>query len=189
MKGNCYTPPRTDEVLSNSFATISALNTLSTNTTTSINNLMTTDQNLSNSIANLNLNNIAGVLDISKGGTSATDVYTANYYLQPVVHSGDYGTTAGTRNDGQFSCIKYGRLVRFLCRIIGGGSTNYSSSTYIPAGFRPCYRVRIPCTLINSNKMIGYGAVYIETNGDISFITSTSTDAEICCEGWWTVDY
>lgn len=90
MKGNCYTPPRTDEVLSNSFATISALNnavndlsTIDSNLNTSINNLATADQSLQNQISGLNLNNLAGTLSVSKGGTGATSAYNASASIMP----------------------------------------------------------------------------------------------------------
>lgn len=193
MKGNCYIPPRTDEVLSNSFATISALNNavndFDSNLNTSINNLATANQSLQSQISGLNLNNIAGTLSVSKGGTNATSAYNASASIMPASWSSSQGTTCGNRSDGSFQCVRYGHFCNLRCRIIVGGSNRYTSTAYLPSGYRPANQMRFPITMMASDSPNGYGHMYLETSGQIRFCTSTSGDAEICADCWYVVPY
>lgn len=164
------------------------LNNLQQTHSTDTTNLTNSVNGLNNFCNNLSFNNISGICPIEKGGTSANNWYDAGYNLNSVVYTGNLSTSAGNRSDGYFSCCRYNNIVRFVCRIISGGKS-ITCGTYVPDGYRPAIQVRIPCVGLNSGSIVSYGTVFVETSGQIRIILSSSTDAEICCEGWWTINY
>jgi hypothetical protein len=144
---------------------------------------------LNSTINGLTLNNISGTLSINKGGTGQTSGYGAlgTEGLSTYSSSSASSITTGSRSDGSWTLRRYGHLVFFSCRLICGGSTGYSPNKTIPSGYRPDTQLRISVTLRASQSTNGYGDMIINSNGTINLYTSTSSDAEVCCDTiWWT---
>ena len=189
MKGNCYTPPRTDTQLDSTFVTQSELDSFATTVNSVDSTLSNQISALNTTVNGLNLSTIAGTLPISKGGTGTTTAFDASSALMPFASTSASAVKCGNRSDGSFAVYRVGHLAWFKCNLIVGGYNSYTAGTTIASGFRPSYTVRIPITMMASSNVNGYGWLSITTSGTINIHTSTTSDAEICGDCWYTIPY